>query len=267
MLASGLPTGAVSYLFYADRVNQLPLGIVGVAVATTLLPLLARHVEGGKEDNVKHYTSRAIEFCLVLGLPSTLGLMLAAQPIIQTLFQHGAFTVDDAAATAKTLAAYSLGIPAFLLVKVFASSFFARHDTSTPVKIAVIAMIVNVVFSVSLLGPFQYVGIALANSLAVWTNALLLFVQLRRKRGKIGDAKLTKRLPLLLLCAAVMGLVTWGLVSVTKDCFIDTRLSRELLALAVIIGGSGLAYGAMLHFTHAMRLNEILAVLKRKSTI
>ncbi len=267
ILASTLPTGAVSYLFYADRVNQLPLGIVGVAVATTLLPLLARYVAAGKEDNVRHYTSRAIEFCLVLGLPSTLGLILAAQPIIQTLFQHGAFSATDATATAKTLAAYSLGIPAFLLVKVFASSFFARHDTATPVKIAVIAMIVNVILSVTLLGPMQHIGIALANSSAVWTNAMLLFIQLRRKHGAIGDAKLAKRLPRLFLCATLMGGVTWVLSLATENWFNASHLSCELLGLAVIIGGSGLIYGLSLQLTGAMRFQDLLAILKRKPTI
>lgn len=267
ILASTLPTGAVSYLFYADRVNQLPLGIVGVAVATTLLPLLSRHVQAGKEDNVRHYTSRAIEFCLVLGLPATLGLVLAAPPIIQTLFEHGAFTAEDSVATAKTLVAYSLGIPAFLLVKVFASSFFARHDTATPVKIAIVAMIANVILSVTLLSPLQHIGIALANSCAVWTNALLLFVQLRRKRGKIGDAKLTKRIPKLLFCAALMGGVTWELTSVSGGWFVAHHLSQQLLALAFIIGGSGVAYGVALQMTDAMRFQDILAILKRKPTM
>lgn len=267
ILASTLPTGAVSYLFYADRVNQLPLGIVGVAVATTLLPLLSRHVAAGKEDNVRHYTSRAIEFCLVLGLPATIGLVLAAQPIIQTLFEHGAFTHADAVATAQTLAAYSLGIPAFLLVKVFASGFFARHDTATPVKIAVIAMIVNVIFSVTLLGPMQHIGIALANSLAVWTNALLLLFQLRRKRGAIGDSKLGKRIPKLLFCAVAMGAVTWWLTSVTEGWFVPHHLTRELIALTFIIGGSAIAYGMALQITGAMRFQDIVAILRRKPTM
>ena len=144
ILASTLPTGAVSYLFYADRLNQLPLGIVGIAVATTLLPLLSRHIEAGRTEQARHYTSRAVEFCLLLGLPATIGLSVAAQPIIQTLFEHGAFTHEDAVRTAQALAAYSLGIPAFLLVKAFAAGFFARHDTKTPVQIAMIAMLVNV---------------------------------------------------------------------------------------------------------------------------
>jgi len=265
ILASTLPTGAVSFLFYADRVNQLPLGIVGVAVGTTLLPLLARYVEAGKEDSVKHYTSRAIEFCLMLGLPATIGLTLAAQPIIQTLFEHGKFTHEDTIATAQALGAYALGIPGFLLVKVFAAGFFARHDTKTPVKIAVVAMLVNVLGSVTMLGPLQHIGIALANSIAVTVNALLLFTQLKR-RGAVGDSKLIHRLPRLCVSAAGMSLVTWALTMLTADNFGPGHWARELTALTAIIGLSGMAYAVLLHMTGAMRLRDVLEIVKRKPT-
>jgi putative peptidoglycan lipid II flippase len=267
ILASTLPTGAVSYLFYADRLNQLPLGIVGIAVATTLLPLLSRQIENGNPDNARHYTSRAIEFCLLLGLPATIGLAIAAQPIIQTLFEHGKFTHEDTIATAETLAAYSLGIPAFLLVKVFAAGFFARHDTSTPVKIAFIAMAVNVICALLFLGPLKHTGIALANSIAVWTNAVFLYTRLRRKTGPIGDAKLRQRAPKLFLCALVMSIVTYGLVIGSSDWFAGHHFMQELLALTAIIGISTLVYGGMLQLTGAMKVQEVLAILKRKPTI
>ena len=262
-LASHLPTGAVSYLFYADRLNQLPLGIVGIAVATTLLPLLARQVAAGKEDNVRHYTSRAIEFCLLLGLPATVGLSVAARPIIQTLFEHGAFTHSDTIATSQALAAYALGIPAFLLVKVFASSFFARHDTSTPVKVAVVAMIVNVLFSLALLGPLQHISIALANSLAVWTNALLLFLQLKRRRGTIGDGRLMQRAPKLIVCAVIMGILTWFLTSLC-DLWLMMGLGHKIASLSIIIGLSSIGYGALVHILGIVRLQEIRQMLRQK---
>ena len=263
ILASTLPTGAVSYLFYADRLNQLPLGIVGIAVATTLLPLLSRHVEAGKEDNVRHYTSRAIEFCLLLGLPATIGLAVAAEPIIQTLFEHGAFSHQDTIYTAEALRAYALGIPAFLLVKVFASSFFARHDTSTPVKIAVIAMCVNVVCSLLLLHTFQHKGIALANSIAVWVNAILLYVQMRRKRGGLGDKKLVYRTKRFILSALAMALITAVLIDFTSPFFSGNSLLAKLIALAAIILLSGIGYAGFLQVTGAMRLSEVVAILKR----
>jgi putative peptidoglycan lipid II flippase len=265
ILASTLPTGAISYLFYADRLNQLPLGIVGIAVATTLLPLLSRHVEEGNEDTVRHYTSRAIEFSLMLGLPAAIGLGLAAQPIIQTLFERGAFSRTDTIETAKTLAVFALGIPAFLLVKVFSAGMFARHDTKTPVKVALIAMATNVVASVLLLGLLQHVGIALANSLAVWVNAGLLFIMLRNKDQKIGDAKLLYRLPRLIICALGMGLVTLLILHATQDWFAPHHLGMNLMALATIILPSVLAYALLLQLTGAMRWRQVAAMLKRKA--
>ena len=267
ILASTLPTGAVSYLFYADRLNQLPLGVVGIAVATTLLPLLSRHIEAGRENHARHYMGRAIEFCLMLGLPATIGLALAAQPIIQTLFEHGKFTHEDTMATAETLAAYSLGIPAFLLVKAFAAGFFARHDTATPVKVALVAMAVNVVASVLLLGLLKHTGIALANSLAVWTNAILLFITLRRKVGIIGDEKLQKRIPRFMVAAFAMSAATWILVDLTTTWFNASSLIHKMAGLGLIILPSSLLYALFLQLTGAINLQEFLALLRRKSTM
>ena len=265
-LASRLPTGAVSYLTYADRLNQLPLGVVGIAVATTLLPLLSRHVQAGREDHAKHYMGRAIEFSLMLGLPAAIGLALVAQPIIQTLWQHGHFTHEDTIGTARTLAAYALGIPAFLLVKIFAAGFFARHDTVTPVKIAFIAMAVNVVSSILLIGPLKYVGLALAVSIATWTNAILLFFMLRRKIGVIGDDKLRQRIPRLMLSAMAMSAATWGLVTVTESQF-TANFAHQAIALTAIILVSSLFYAIFLQISGAVKLDELLVLLRRKSSI
>ncbi len=267
ILASTLPTGAVSYLFYADRLNQLPLGIVGIAVATTLLPLLSRHVEDGKHDHVRHYLSRAVEFCLMLGLPATVGLVMVSKPIIQTLFEHGVFSHQDTIATAQALSAYSLGIPAFLLVKVFAAGFFARQDTKTPVKVAVIAMATNVSCALLLLDPLHHIGIALANSLATWTNAILLYIQLRRSSGKMGDSKFFFRIPRILLCTVGMCLITAILNNVFDTWFTPGHLAAEVFALSAIIGVSSIAYGLLLQVTGAMRWQEALKILRRKPTV
>lgn len=267
ILASTLPTGAVSYLFYADRLNQLPLGIVGIAVATTLLPVLSRHIEAGREDQARHYMGRSIEFCLMLGLPATVGLAFAATPIIQTLFEHGKFTHADTLETAMTLACYSLGIPAFLLVKAFAAGFFARHDTSTPVRVAVVAMGVNVAASILLLGLFKHTGIALANSLAVWVNAILLHRRLRRKIGTIGDDNMRQRIPRLLASALAMAGVTWGAVTYTQPLFAAAGLLHKAALLSGIIAVSCLFYAVCLQFSGAVRLQELLAILRRKPTM
>ncbi|MDD3029493.1 MAG: murein biosynthesis integral membrane protein MurJ [Alphaproteobacteria bacterium] len=240
VLASTLSTGAVSWLFYADRLNQLPLGIVGIAVATTLLPLLSRHIEAGEEDRARHHSSRAIEFCVLLGLPATLGLIILAEPIIGTLFQHGAFTASDTQKTAEALQAYALGVPAFLLVKVFASIFFARHDTKTPVKVAIKAMLVNVVFSIALLGLLQHVGIALANSLAVSVNALLLYRAIRQKKFPLAEPGLPLKIAKIAVSSALMGLIAYGLMGLLWSP--ASPLSHRIGILTLLIGVSGLSY-------------------------
>jgi len=257
ILASLLPTGAVSYLYYADRLNQLPLGIVGIAVATTLLPILSRHEAAGNVDSVRHFSSRAIAFCLALGLPSMVGLGLAATPIIQTLFEHGAFTHDDTLQTAKALSAYTLCIPAFLLVKVFASRFFARHDTKTPVKIAIIAMVTNVVCALLLLGPMGHVGMALATSIATWVNAVLLYLALRRGGEILIDDELKRAVPRFILSALGMACVTLLACGATESWFLE-GLTLKIGGLSAIIALSSLAYGVLLHLTGALRLNDLL---------
>ena len=264
ILASTLPTGAVSHLFYADRLNQLPLGIVGIAVATTLLPLLSRHIEAGEEDKARHFSSRAIEFCLLLGLPAMIGLIVLARPIVQTLFQHGAFTQEDTVATVQALRAYALGIPGFLLVKVFAACFFARHDTKTPVKAAMTSMAANVVFSVLLLGVFQHVGIALANSLAVSLNAVLHYRHLRRKNVPLGDLKLPVRIKKVFLCAAIMAGTTTLLTQYGWNAIALSGIGQEVAALCALIGLSGISYAAALQVTGAMRWGDVKEIIGRR---
>lgn len=265
MLASLLPTGAVSYLFYADRLNQLPLGIVGIATATTLLPLLARHEAKKEGKAVVHYTSRAIEFTLLLGLPATIGLAVAAEPIIQTLFERGHFTHDNTIATAAALRAYALSIPASLIVKIFSARFLARHDVKTPVRSAVWSMIINVVCAVLLIGPLQHIGIALATSVATWANTVIHYYHLRRHGDKIADDKLKRRLPRLVLSALGMGAVTVLLDNLTVGWFAGRHLGQEITGLLMIVGISLVIYAVLLQITGAMRWREALTILTRKA--
>jgi putative peptidoglycan lipid II flippase len=266
MLASLLPTGAVSYLFYADRLNQLPLGIVGIATATTLLPLLARHEAKMDKKTVVHYTSRAIEFSLLIGLPAFIGLCVAARPIIQTLFEHGHFSHEATENTARALMAYSLGVPAFLLVKVFSARFLARHDVKTPVQSAVISVGINILCVLLLFAPLQHVGIALATAIATWANAIIHYYHLHKRGEKIADDKLKQRLPRLLLSAAGMAFITLLTVKLTSGWYEAGRNLHEVSGLTVIIGLSLISYALLLQVTGAMRWREVLTILRRKET-
>ncbi|MFN4090502.1 MAG: murein biosynthesis integral membrane protein MurJ, partial [Alphaproteobacteria bacterium] len=204
MIASLLPTGAVAYLYYADRLYQLPLGVIGIAVGTALLPRLSRELRAGELRAAAHTTNRSIEVALLLTLPASAALLVLATPIVSVLFERGAFTAVDTAETARTLAAYAVGLPAFVLVKVLAPAFFAREDTRTPVIVAAWTVAANIVFSVLLVFPFGHVGLALATSAASWINAGWLAIGLSRRGFLAADDRLLRALPRLLLATTVM---------------------------------------------------------------
>lgn len=263
ILASLLPTGAVSYLFYADRLNQLPLGVIGIAIATTILPVLSHHVQNADEEKVRYYFSRAIVVVLALGVPATVGLMMGAEPIIQTLFEHGAFGTNETHATAAALRAYAVGIPAFLLVKVFASSFFARLDTRTPVKVAMIALLTNMIGAALLITPLGHVGIALASGIATWVNAGLLLWFLHQQGRVLLDPLAKRQIPRLLFCGILMAALVYGLTFMLSGFFTTPQLWGEVLGLMLLIGGALLGYGLFVQISGAWRWQDLPALLRR----
>ena len=163
------------------------------------------------------------------------------------------------------MSAYAFGIPAFLLVKVFAAGFFARHDTKTPVRIALVAITVNIVASITLVGLFKHVGIAMATCIATWVNASLLYRQLRRKHVPIGDEKLPHRIKKIVLCAVIMAVVTGVLTGLVWDMVVLNGIMQEIMGLAALIGLCGLSYAVALHVTGTMRVQDLRdMVAKRK---
>ena len=165
----------VSWLYYADRLFQLPLGVIGVAIGVVLLPTLSHKLRSGDHAAVLASENRALEFALLLTMPAAIALYLAAEPIVRVLFERGAFTAIDTHATASMLAALALGLPAYVLIKVLHPSFFAREDTKTPMIYAGIAMAANVVLSIMLFTMIGATGIAIATTLSGWINVGLLF--------------------------------------------------------------------------------------------
>jgi len=206
-LASLLPGGSVSYLYYADRLNQLPLGVVGIAVGTAILPPLSRQLRLGHAADAVATQNRGVELALLLTLPAAVALALLATPILAVLFQRGAFSPADTAATAAALAAYAAGLPAFVLVKVLAPAFFARHDTATPVKVAIAAMAANLCLTLILMQFLAHVGIALATTVAGWVNALTLLGLLLRRGHFRFDSRTRRNLPRVGIAALGMGAV------------------------------------------------------------
>lgn len=242
IIASLLPTGAVSYLFFADRLVQLPLGVVGVAVSTALLPLLSRQVGAGDGAGAMHSLNRAVELVLLLCVPAAVALMLVAHPIVQVLFQRGAFTAQASAATAAAVVAFAAGLPAYVLVKVLAPPFFARRDTRTPVVIAVICLGLNIALNLALMGPLQHVGLALATALAAWVNAACLAAVLRRRGQWALDARLVRAAWRGLVATALMAAVVWVAILGIAP-YLDGAGPLPFAGLAALIAAGAAAYG------------------------
>jgi putative peptidoglycan lipid II flippase len=265
IIGSLLPPGAISLLYYADRVNQLPLGTIGAAVGTALLPLLSRQVRGPDPHTAITTLNRALEFALVLTVPAALALMVAGYPIMAVLFERGAFDLRAAALSSQSLAAYALGLPAFVLVKVLAPAFFARGDTTTPVRIGLVTLVFNFALNLALFIPLQHVGPALATSLAAIFNVAALAVMLRRRGFLVADARLLRRLPRIGAAALVMAGTLW---EIRHAGFEPATMSHGVrwAGLAVLVGAGMLAYAAAGQAFGGFDVREILGRLRRRRT-
>ncbi len=263
VLASLLPAGSVSYLFYADRLNQLPYGIIGVAVSTALLPLLSRQVKAGEETAAMYSQNRALEFALFLMLPAAAALMVLAEPVIAVLFQRGAFDVHDVRATAAALTAYAAGMPAFMLIKALTPNFFARGDTRTPVKIAAASAIFNIAASAGLMQVFAHVGIAAAASLAAWFNACLLAAVLRRRGRLVLDARIRRRLPRTVTATGLMAAAVYGVDRALGDWLLEPLLIRVGL-LAGIIAAGLIVFALAAQILGAASVADLRTLVRRK---
>jgi putative peptidoglycan lipid II flippase len=265
-IASLLPDGSVSYLQYADRLNQLPLAVVGIAVGTAILPPLSRQVRTGDDAGAAQTQNRGLELALLLTLPAAIALTVAAHPLLAVLFQHGAFGPAQTEATAPALAAYAAGLPAFVLIKVMAPGFFARHDTTTPVKVALAAMLVNVSLTLLLgLGlGLAHVGVALALTAAGWVNALLLMALLRRRGHFALDARSQRSLPRILAAALGMGVLLLLLERLLAPG-LGGPLALRCVALAVLVVGGLAGFAALTLVFGAADWREIRRRLRRQA--
>ncbi len=267
-----LQAGAVSYLYYADRLYQLPLGIVGVAIGVVLLPELSRKLRAGEHDIAMHSQNRSLEIALLLTIPAAVALAIAAEPIIRVLFERGAFTVADTAATAPALAAFAIGLPAFVLIKVFQPAFFAREDTKTPMRFAAVNMVVNVIGSLALFFAFKamgrppHVGIALATSIAAWVNALLLWGTLRQRGDFIGDRRLLRNLPIIIAASLAMGAVLWFAIPLLAPYYgPDSILLIQAVALAAIVSIGLIVFFGLVLATGVLDLRSVAGTARDRT--
>ena len=259
--------GAVSWLNYAHHLFQLPIGIIGVAVGTALLPFLSRYLHEGKYQKALHDLNRGLEVSLVMSVASMIGLFILAIPIVSVLFERGAFTFQETIPTARALQAFAIGLPAYMLTKALAPFFYARGDTKTPVKIASLGVFINAILCITFMQFWGHVGIALATGVTVWINAFQYVLLLKRK----GDFKLD----ILFKYRSVRILISGGVMAVfllVSVFFLNTIYQNWLhlphfipfILLSVLIFGAMITYFGALLLMKGIRVKEMKRFLTRK---
>jgi putative peptidoglycan lipid II flippase len=259
-----LGEGSISYIYYADRLNQLPLGMIGIGLGTILLPTISRLLGKGEEVEAMETQNRGMELALFLTLPAMVALIVAAEPIVRGLFQYGHFDAADTVACAWALAGFSIGLPAYVLVKVLTPGYYARQDTKTPVRYAIISVVVNIVANLILIPLIGYIGPPLATAISSTVNVVLLYRMLAKRGHFVADAQLKRRLPRLALAAVLMGGALYGF-----DWLLDPWLNGTMVArygaLVVLVGAGCAVYAVACFVTGAFRLSDLKALVRRRA--
>lgn len=245
IIASFLIAGSVSWLFFSDRLVEFPLGIFGIAIATVILPSLSQKHAAQDRDAFSRNLDWGLRMSLLVALPAAIGLILLASPILTTLFQYGEFKPEDARMSSYSLIAYSIGLPGFILVKILAPAFFARHDTRTPVRIAIYAMLLNMVMNIAFVLLLLHIGfkgahagLALATGLAAWAQTGMLWWRLQRTRAYVPQPGWSRFLLRIALASVLMAIALYYAVPPAADWFAWTYTTRGLWLAALVAGGS-----------------------------
>ena len=245
IIASFLPAGALSALYYADRLNQLPIGVIGIAAGTVVLPEMSRRLAAGDTRGAAHAQNRAVEFTLLLAIPCLAAFFVIPELIMRALFVRGAFTAADAAAAGATLAAYAFGLLPFVLIRSAVATFFARGDTATPVKAALFAAGVNIAFKFLLMGPLAQVGLALATSIGAWINLGLVLWFAHRDGHVALDQRLRQSMIKLATAGVALAAVVWLCEAPVAHLFQAWHRLRDVAILAVLATIGGSVYGGV----------------------
>lgn len=263
VIASLLASGSISYLYYADRLNQLPLGMVGIAVGTALLPMLSKAIAAGDEEETQRLFNRALEVCLLLALPAAAALFVIPETLISTLFERGAFEAGDTEVAAKVLMGYSIGLPAYICVKIFSTAYWSQQDTMSPVKISVITTVLNICLSLILIWPFGVAGIAISTGLVGWIQLGLLYRGLRKHDALKFDVRFKSVIFKIAFSAFIMASV----ILVIDNYFEEFLRSGEIQKIAGLIGLVLLGlivYGVSVMTTGAVKIDEIKHYILKK---
>jgi putative peptidoglycan lipid II flippase len=262
IIASASPS-AVSWLYFANRLCELPLGIAGVAMGTVLVPQLTRALRSGDQNAVSHAESRGLELAAGLALPATFGLIVLSEPIVRLLFEHGAFTASDTAATAQALNWLALGLPAHVLVKALSPAFFAREDTITPWLATLKAALVTVVTAVLLGHFFGAAGVAASIALGAWNNAFALIREGAASFGFSIDAAARRRLPRIFAAAFVMGGLLWLQATFVLPLAANANGLVQAAVLLILIAGGIAIYGLFIGLFGVIGWREAASAIRR----
>ena len=253
----------VSFLYYAERVYQLPLGMIGIAFGVVLLPELARRLKADDHTGAMRSMNRGMEMALLLTLPATIALVVIPWPIVVTIFERGMFSRETSEATAYALMAFASGLPAYVLVKILQPAFYAREDTVTPFRLALVSIVVNIGLSLALFQFLQYIGIALATAISSWLNVLMLWVVLVRRGHLKLDGRFASRMPKIMASSLVMGGVLWSGMRWLRPWF-DGALYEKILALSALVAGGILIYAVLSLMLGAVRPADFSEMFRRK---
>ena len=263
VIASLLPIGAISHIYYADRLNQLPLAIFGIAMGIVLLPSLSKAIKRNNQEEIQTTQNRSIEFCLLISLPSAVGLYILSKPIIYVLFERGAFVQEDTLYTANVLSMFALGLPAYILIKVLVTCFFAREDTKTPLYVSIVSVAVNIILSLILIQSMRETGIALATAISAWLNTLLLYVLLKIRDNITLDSRLISNSVKTIICSIVMGVACYFLnIALFAQMIIHSTIIN-IGALIMAIAICNIIYTVMIFMLKVLTIDDLKGYIKK----
>lgn len=265
MLATLIP-GGVSYLYYSDRLVQFPMAIIGTAMGTALLPLLSRQFKTADLGGAINSQNRGLVFAMLFTLPAAFALGTIAEPLIDIMFARGQFSSADVTATSHALIAYAFGLPAFVLIKIFTPGFFANGDTKTPVKIAILSIIFNILISLALIGPLKYIAMAIGTTLASTLNAsLLCYILYQRGLFKI-EPKVLRQCLQILICSIFMSAILLIEQNFLRESFMNYGFKKEAIYIIMLILSGITAFFLSLRVVGFYRFGQVIEMVKKKNT-
>lgn len=256
--------GAIAILNYGDRLMQLPLGVIGIAIGVVLLPELSRALKAGNHADARHLQNRSLEFGLGLTLPAAIGFILMPEPLVALVYERGLFTRETTQVTAQVLAAFSAGLPAFVMIAIFRPGFYAREDMKTPMWFAGTNAVVNIVLSVILFPVYGVVGIGIATAIAGWVNALLLAGAQWRGNLFRPSQETGRRLAMILLANCIMAAVVWLAMIQFGATMMDGPLLLRIVATLAVVLAAAAIYFAIIIATGAVERSQLAGMFRRR---